>query len=149
MRTSVVIAVVGVLALAAGGAYYGLEVHPQQQFRADLDQTLATLPAGTTATYKDAHYSVLSKQAVVTGLTLHGQIAGPSPQPIEVTIDSIETTNPNLDFARAWADATAHTATLAPDTALAVADTIAVKGVIVHSALISGTTETARIDKLR
>lgn len=149
MRTSVVIAAAGVLVLVAGGAYYGHEIYLQRQFRAGLDQTLATLPAGTTATYKDAHYSVLSKQAVVTGLTLHGQIAGPSPQPIEVTIDSIETTNPNLDFARSWADAAAHTAALTPDTALAVADAIAVKGVIVHSALISGTAESARIDKLR
>ena len=87
MRTSVVIAVAGVLVLAAGGAYYGHEVYLQRQFRAGLDQTLATLPAGTTATYKDAHYSVVSKQAVVTGLTLHGTIAGPSPQPIEVTAD--------------------------------------------------------------
>jgi hypothetical protein len=149
MRTSVVIAVAGVLVLAAGGAYYGHEVYLQRQFRAGLDQTLATLPAGTTATYKDAHYSVLSKHAVVTGLTLHGLIAGPSPQPIEVTIDSIETTNPNLDFARSWADAAAHAAALAPDTALVVADAVAVKGVIVHSALFSGTVESARIDKLR
>jgi hypothetical protein len=149
MRTSVVIAVAGVLVLAAGGAYYGHEVYLQRQFRAGLDQTLASLPAGTTATYKDAHYSVVSKQAVVTGLTLHGLIAGPSPQPIEVTIDSIETTNPNLDFARAWADAAAHAAALTPQTAFAVADAITVKGVIVHSALISGATESARIDKLR
>jgi hypothetical protein len=149
MRTSVVIAVAGVLVLAAGGAYYGHEVYLQRQFRAGLDQTLASLPAGTTATYKDAHYSVLSKQAVVTGLTLHGLIAGPSPQPIEVTIDSIETTNPNLDFARSWADAAAHSAALTSETAFAVADAITVKGVIVHSALISGTTESARIDKLR
>jgi hypothetical protein len=149
MRTSVVIAVAGVLVLAAGGAYYGHEVYLQRQFRAGLDQTLATLPAGTTATYKDAHYSVVSKQAVVTGLTLHGLIAGPSPQPIEVTIDSIETINPNLDFARSWTDAAAHAAALTPETAFALADAITLKGVIVHSALISGAIESARIDKLR
>jgi hypothetical protein len=149
MRTSVVVTVAGVLVLAAGGAYYGHEVYLQRQFRAGLDQTLASLPAGTTATYKDAHYSVLSKQAVITGLTVHGLIPGPSPQPIEVTIDSIETTSPNLDFTRSWADAVAHTATLTPDTAVAFADSIVVKGVAVHSALINGTAESARIDKLR
>ncbi len=149
MRTSVVVAVAGVLVLAAGGAYYGLEVYPQQRLRAGIDQTIATLPAGTTVTYKDAHYAVLSHHAVVTGLTVHGVIPGPSPQPFEVAIESIETTNPNLDFGGAWANAVAHPATLGPDTAVAFADSVVVKGVAVHSAMINGTGALARVDKLR
>ncbi len=56
MRTSVVVATLVVLGFAAGGAYYGLEVYPQQQFRAGLDQSLATLPPGTQASYQTAHY---------------------------------------------------------------------------------------------
>jgi hypothetical protein len=149
MRTSVVAVVAGVLALAAGGGYYGLEVYPQQLLRADLDQALATLPAGMTASYKDAHYAVLSKRAVVTGVTVHGVIPGASPQPFDATIASVETSNPNLDFGAAWAKAAAHPAALAPDTAVAFADAVIVKGVAIHSATINGTGEAVRIDKLR
>src|SRR5271165_1913994 len=149
MRRSVVAAVAGVLVLAVGGGYYALEVYPQQRFRAGLNQTLAALPAGTTATYKGAHYAVLSHQAVVTGVTVQGVLPGASPQSFEVTIDAIETINPNLDFASAWANAAAHPAALSPDTVLLVADSAILKGVTIRSAMINMTEESARIDKLR
>jgi hypothetical protein len=149
MRMSVMVAVSGALVLAAGGAYYGLEVYPQQRFRAGIDQTVATLPAGTTATYKDAHYTVLSRHAVVTGLTVRGVTPGPSAQPFEVTIESIETTNPNLNFGGAWTNAAAHPAALAPDFAIPFADSIVVKGVTIHFAPENITEESFRTNKLR
>jgi hypothetical protein len=149
MRPSIVIAAVVVLGFAAGGGYYGLEVFPQQRFRAGLDQALATLPPGTTATYKTARYSVLMHQAIVTGLSVHGQIPGDTPQPFEVTIDSIETTSPNLEFPDLWARAVANPAAFAPDTAIPVADAITLKGAIVHSAAINLTEASVQVAKLR
>jgi hypothetical protein len=149
MRTTVVVAVTGVLILAAGGGYYGLEVYPQQRFRAGLDQTLATLPPGTAATFKDAQYSVLSHHAVVTGLTVRAETAGPSPQRIDVTIESIETTNPNLDFSGSWNKALANKSSLTADTPLSIADSIVAKGVTVRSTAITVTEDSVRIDHLR
>lgn len=149
MRTTVVVAVAGVLILAAGGGYYGLEVYPQQRFRAGLDQTLATLPPGTAATFKDAQYSVLSHQVVVTGLTVRAETPGPSPQRIDVTIESIETTNPNLDFAGSWNKALANKSSLTADTPLPIADSIVAKGVTVRSTAINVTEDSIRIDHLR
>jgi hypothetical protein len=149
MRTSVVAAVAGVLVLAAGAGYYGHEVYLQQRFRTGLDQTLAALPPHTIATYKDAHYSVLSHHAVVTGLTLHAEIAGQTPQQIDITIDSIETENPNLDLPSSWNKAVADKAAFTSEMALPVADSITVNGVTVHSAAITMTEDSFRIDKLR
>jgi hypothetical protein len=147
MRTSIVVAVAAVLVAAAGGGYYVLEVLPKQQLRAGLDQALAALPPGTTATYKDATYSPVSRQAVVTGVTLHGELSGDPPLPFDVTIDSVETTNANLDLTNSWAKAAANPAALSPDTALAVADAIVLKGVTIHSAAINVTEDSARITK--
>jgi hypothetical protein len=149
MRTSVAVAVAGVLILAAGGGYYGLEVYPQQKFRAGLDQTLAALPPHTIATYKDAHYSVLSHQAVVTGLTVHAEIAGQTPQQLDIKIDSIQTENPNLDFSGSWKQAVADKTAFTSEMALPVADSIILNGVTVHSVAINMTEKSARIDKFR
>ncbi len=149
MRTPVVVAVAGVLILAAGGGYYGVEVYPQQKFRAGLDQALATLPPHTSATYQDAHYSVLSHQAVVTGLTVRAEIAGPTSQQIDLKIASIVTENPNLNFASSWKQAVADKAALTSEMALPVADSIAVNGVTIHSATINMTEDFIHIDKPR
>lgn len=137
MRPSIAIAVLVVLALAGGGLYYGLEVYPQQQFRAGLDQALATLPPGTTATYQTAHYSLLSHQAVVTGMTVHGEIPGTPPQPFDVTAASIITDRPNLGFADAWKQAQAAPAAFGPDTALPVAGSVTITGLSLHSAVVN------------
>jgi hypothetical protein len=145
MRTPIIAASVAVLALAAAGGYYLLEVFPQHQFRAALDQTLASLPPGTTATYKDAHYSTVSHQAVLTGVTIHGEIAGDPPQPYDIAINSIETTNPNLTLSDSWTAAAANPAAVSPDAVLAVADSITVKGVMIHSAMLSATEDSAHI----
>jgi hypothetical protein len=145
MRTPIVAAAVALLALAAGGAYYGLEVFPQPEFRTGLDQALASLPPGTTGTYKDAHYAPVTRQAVVTGLTIHGEIAGNPPRPFDLTIDSIETTNPNLDLTNAWNKFAANPATIPPDATIAVADSIMIKGVTLHSDVINATEQSIHI----
>jgi hypothetical protein len=149
MRTSIVVATLAVLGLAAAGGYYGLEVFPEQQFRAGLDQALATLPRNTTVTYKTAHYSVLSHHAVVTGMTVHGEIPGNPPQPFDVTAATIETENPNLDFPGAWAHAMAAPAAFGPDTPLLVANSSTVTGMTVHSAAINMTEDSIRVTNLR
>jgi hypothetical protein len=145
MRTSVVVATLVVLGLAAGGAYYGLEVYPQQQFRTGLDQALATLPPGTTASYKTAHYSILSHEAVVTGMTVHGEIAGNPPQPYDVTAATIAAEQPNLGFADAWTHAMAAPATFGPDAPLPVAAAVTMTGLTVHSAVINLTEDSVHV----
>jgi hypothetical protein len=145
MRTPIVAAAVVLLALAAGGGYYGLEIFPQQPFRAGLDQALASLPPGTNAAYKDAHYSTVTRQAVVTGFTMHGEIAGNPPRPFDLAIDSIETTNPNLDLSNTWSKFAANPAAIPPDATIAVADAIIVRGVTIRSAIINATEQSVAI----
>jgi hypothetical protein len=145
MRTPIIAASVAVLALAAAGGYYFLEVFPQRQFRAGLDQALASLPPGTTATYKDAHYSTVSHQAVLTGVTMHGELAGDPPQPFDIAIDTIETTNPNLTLPDAWNAAVRNPSAVSPDATLAVADSITIKGVTIHSAMLNATQASSHI----
>jgi len=149
MRPSIVIATLVVVGLAAGGAYYGLEVYSQQQFRAGLDQALATLPPGTTASYKTAHYSILSHEAVVTGMTVHGEIPGTPPQPFDVTAATITTEQPNLDFPASWSRALAAPATFGPDSALPVAASVTMTGLTVHSAVINLTEDSIHGTNLR
>ena len=147
MRISIVIAVLAIL--VAGGSYYGLEVYPQQTFRRGLDQSIATLPPGTTASYKDAHYTVMSHKAIVTGLTIHTTIQGETTQPLDVTVETIEMTSPNLDFSAAWAKAMANPAAYTPETALPVADQLTVKGLSVNAAVIRMTEDSVQVAKPR
>jgi hypothetical protein len=149
MRASIIIAGAAVLIGAAGAGYYGLAVYPQQQFRTGLDQTLRNLPSGMAVLYKDAHYSVFSRKATITGVTLHGDLSGDTTLPFDVTIDSIETSNPNLDFASAWSKAAANPASFAPETAIRIADSVVVQGVTIHSAVINVTEQTTKIDNPR
>ena len=149
MRPSIVIATLVVLGLAAGGGYYGLEVYPQQQFRASLDQALATLPPGTTASYKTAHYSLLSHKAVVTGMTVHGEIPGNPPQPYDITAATIATEQPNMEFANSWTRALAAPAAFGPDAPLPVAAAVTMTGVTVHSAVLNLTEDSIHITNLR
>jgi hypothetical protein len=77
----------GAAVLLAGGAYYGLLMLPDNQFRAGLDQALAGLPQGYTARYGSALYSLLTHVATITDLSIEGSepAAGqrePSPAPL-------------------------------------------------------------------
>jgi hypothetical protein len=149
MRTPILAAAIAVLAVAGGAAYYGLQIFPGREFRSGLDQALASLPPGTTASYKDAKYSPVTRQAVLTGFAMHGQIAGQTPVPFDLTVDEVETTNANLDFTDAWAKAAANPAALQPDAALAVADAVTLKGVTIRSAAINATEQSISISKPR
>jgi hypothetical protein len=149
MRPSIVIATLVVLGLAAGGGYYGLEVYPQQQFRAGLDQALATLPPGTTASYKTAHYSIPAHRAEVSGMTVHGEIPGNPPQPYDITVATIETEQPNLDFAASWSRALAAPASFGPETPLPVATSVTMTGITLHSAIVNLTEDSIHLTNLR
>jgi hypothetical protein len=149
MRPSIVIATLVVLGLAAGGGYYGFEVYPQRQFRAGLDQALATLPPGTTASYKTAHYSILSNQTVVTGVTVHGEIPGNPPLPFDITAATIETEKPNPDFAASWSRALAAPASFGADTPLPVAASVIMTGITLHSTMINLTEDSIHVTNLR
>jgi hypothetical protein len=92
---------------------------------------------------------VLSHRAVTTGWTVHGEIPANPPVPFDITVDTVETENPNLDFAAAWGRAVTNLAAFGPDTPLPVADSIAIKGLTIHSAVINATYETAGATKLR
>lgn len=149
MRPSVVIALLVVLGLAAGGGYYAFDTHVQQQFRAGLDQALASLPPGTTASYKTAHYSFLWHQAEVTGVAVHGEIPGNPPQPFDITAATLETETPNPDFAASWARAQAAPATFGPDTSLPVAASATLTGVTARSATVNLTEASLHAVNLR
>jgi len=148
MRASFLVAGTAIV-LAAAGFYYGLEIYPQQRFRADLDQTLARLPPGTTVAYKDARYSIISHAAEVTGVTIHADLPGSQSHSFDIGIESVATTNPNLDLGAAWNSARANPSAIAPDTALPVADTITLKGITIRSAILNMTQESTVISHAR
>jgi len=148
MRASFLVAGTAIV-LAAAGFYYGLEIYPEQRFRANLDQTLARLPPGTTVAYKGAHYSIISHAAEVTGVTVHADLPGAQSRSFDIDIESVSTANPNLDLATAWNSARANPAAIAPETVLPVADTITFKGVTIHSTVLNMTQDSAVLSHAR
>ena len=149
MRLPIIAAAAGVAVLAAGGIYYGVEIYPQRQLRAGIDQMLTKLPPGTTVTYNDARYSVASRTVVISGIVVHSDLAGQAAKPIDVTIDTIETTNPNLAFSEVWDKAVANPAAFNMDTDLPVADSIAIKGIKAQAQAFTLTQDSMRIEKPR
>ncbi len=149
MRLPIIAAIAGVAVLAAGGIYYGIAMYPQRQLRMGIDQMLAKLPAGTTVTYQDARYSVASRTVVISGIVVHSDLAGKAGKPLDVTIDTIETTNPNLAFSEIWDKAVANPAAFDMDTGLPVADRIAIKGINARAEAFTLTQESTRIEKPR
>jgi len=135
----------GAVVLLAGGAYYGLFMLPDNQFRAGLDQALAELPQGYSGHYGSAHYSLLSHVATVTDLS----IKGPGPAALNETIAKIVIDRPALDFADSWARAEADPAALKPDQALPVADRIAVDGITMNGGGTTGRLASASLAKAR
>jgi hypothetical protein len=148
MRASFLVAGTAIV-LAAAGFYYGLEIYPQQRFRANVDQAIARLPPGTTVAYKGAHYSIISHAAEFTGLTMHADLPGPQPRSLDIAIDSFAIENPNLALGAAWNAARENPSAITPDRALPVADTITLKGVTVRSAVLNMTEDSAVLNRAR
>jgi hypothetical protein len=148
MRKPVLWVVALVVGVGAVGGYYGwtrLHDYSGEQFRAGLDQWIQTLPPGYSMTYKTAEYNVATNKAMLGGVAFKGTGA----QAFDATLDEIEVGNPSADFANAWAQAAANPAALAPDQALPVAGSIAVKGASIHFGTASGTVASARLEGLR
>jgi hypothetical protein len=149
MRPSIVIAITVVLMLATGGGYFALEAYSAKQIRTGLDRALATLPPGTSASYRDANYSIFTRKVAVSGLAFHAVIPGPTPQPVDVAIETMELANPNPDFAAAFAKAEADPGSMVQDTVIPFADSIDFHGLTIHSSLISTTSGFIRVSHPR
>lgn len=135
----------GAAVLLAGGAYYGLFMLPDNQFRAGLDQALAGLPQGYTGHYGSAHYSLLSHVATVTDLS----IKGPEPAAFSESIAKIVVDHPALDIVDRWHRAQANPGALKPDDALPVADRIEADGIKVSGAGTKGGIASTFLSKMR
>src|SRR5215469_18371737 len=91
----------GGLVVLVGVAAAALFLYPSMRFRSVLDGALHQLPAGYSASYESASYSIFSRRATVSGLSLHG----PQEQRLDATIGEIAVENPDLDFVARWAAA--------------------------------------------
>jgi hypothetical protein len=149
MRTPIVVAAAGLLALAAGGGYYGLEVYPRKQARAFLDRAMATLPAGTTGSFQGVHFSVASHELVITGLKLHGTGDAAGAGSYDVTADTVDITDPNMSFSDVWAKAAANPAAIAPAEEVPVAGAVDASHVTFRSSAFSMTQASVKLTKLR
>lgn len=106
-----------VLAVLAGGGYYGALFYAGNRLRVALDDSLTRLPPGWKASYKDVRVATLfPRTLVVNGMELHrtGDV------PVDATIDEMTLLNPPWD---------------APDptTVARLADTMIFKGMVMHS----------------
>ena len=142
MRISVLSVTAGSLLVLLGGGYYATEVYPRMVLHAALDQTFAALPPGTTAVYQDARYSLVSRQATITGLTIHGTVPngtpnGDAPLPYDLTIGSVTTSHPNLSLAELW--------TKRGTQAVRVADDINASGIAFHTAVLDAAVGTFHV----
>ena len=93
-----VAAAVVAVAVIGGGLYFLLSSGgsgDRERFKAMVDQAFAQVPQGYTATYKAIDYA--SGRGTVTGITVHKA----APDPADFSIDEVEVTKPNLDFAAA------------------------------------------------
>ncbi len=120
----VLIGVVAALIAAGGGIYWGLAVYPTRLFRSAADAAIAALPAGYSASYASAAYSLFSGTGTLTGLSVHGA----EPQKFDLSIDQVTLVHPATDIGQSWAQAAADPTKIAPGLAIAVADDIAVEG---------------------
>lgn len=136
-------------AVVAGATYYGVFVYPNQRFRSVLDQQIAKLPHGFTASYKSATYSPIFDRAVVADLTLHGIGGGPQPDDFDLAVGEVDLLKPDLDFFAKWSAAAADPAALGPATVLPLADRITVKGYTFRSGTMSGGNEVWQLTKPR
>jgi hypothetical protein len=146
MRTSTLSGLASLLIALIGGGVYVSEFYPRVVLRSVLDQTIASLPPGTTASYRDARYSLITRKAQVMGITLHGSTQTNPPEPLELTIQTVRSARPNLQLADAW---NKTLATGDVNTAVPVADDIVLEGVALTSPTITATIDSLHIAKPR
>lgn len=125
---------VSLLIVAGGAAFYLLSVYPGHVLRSVADEALSGLPPGTTASYQDAHYSLVTREASFTGIVVHGTMGDPAAEPYDLTIDTLRTSKPNLSFGEVWAKAMANPGATPPDQALPIAESIHAEGMKFRSA---------------
>jgi hypothetical protein len=131
-------------AVLAAVSYFGLVVYPSQRFRAALDQEIGRLPAGITATYASASYSLLTHKAEIADLSVKAD----RPYPWDARFGAVTIRNPNLGFPAAWAEA-AQNAAVRPDESLPVADSVTARAISVHAGATTVTNDLVSIARLR
>jgi hypothetical protein len=141
------IAAVAAIIVIGGGIYFifsGGGAGDRERFKAMVDQTIAQAPQGVAVAYKSIDYA--SSRGTVKGITVHKA----DPDALDVTIDEIEFTQPNLDFSTAWAKAASDPKALTPDNVIPLFTGASAKGVAIKSGIVNGAyasfkTEGARI----
>jgi hypothetical protein len=108
----------GGLVVLVGIAAAALFLYPSMRFRSVLDSALHQLPAGYTASYETASYSLFTGQAMIGGVKVKAPDAGQ----FEVALDAIELDHPTLDLPARWDAASTAAGEAAP-----VARNIAIK----------------------
>ncbi len=147
-RNRIIAAAVVIVAAACIG--YGLFVYPDHALRGALDDFIRKMPEGATFTYKDAHYSILNRTLTLRGLFIHLRIAGEKPNGANIAIDSLIVDHPAADAADRFAEIQSHSASIAPETQIPIADAMILTGVRLWTdvAPLSSTTEWLGIYKL-
>jgi hypothetical protein len=149
MSRTGILAAAAVVAVAAigGGLYYvssGGGGGDRERFKAMVDQMIARAPPGVVVTYKAIDY--VADRGTVKGITLHKA----DPDAVDMAIDEIEFTKPNLDFSIAWAKAASDPKTLTPDSVIPAFTHAAMKGAtyalgVGSAAIGSSSVEGARV----
>jgi hypothetical protein len=140
------IAFLGVLIAVVGiGAWYGIPALSSRGAEHGLDLALRRLPSGWTVTYKSATFGIVSDRAALHGVEIHGVGA----IKLDARIEELDLAGLSVDLGSNWVEAVRNPTGMAPETALPVADSIALKGADLDLNGQSFTLGSARITKLR
>lgn len=143
MRNRILLAI-GALIVACI-AYAGLVLYPSHQFKIAVDQTLQKLPPDISVTYQSAHYSPMTHRASLRGVAIR-----PAATPnVDIAIDEVTVSNPNMDFMSSWSAAAANPAAVAPDQPLPLCDEFSLNGVTFHTGTVSATMASGSVKNLR
>jgi hypothetical protein len=139
------IAAIVAIVVIGGGIYFFSSggAGDRERFKAMVDQTIAQAPQGVSVAYNSIDYA--SGKGTVKGITLHKA----DPDAIDVSIDEIEFTKPNLDFSTAWAKASSDPKALTPDTVIPAFTNAGVKGVTIKSGLVNASYASLSTDGAR
>jgi hypothetical protein len=146
-RIALLIALVAVIGV---GAYFAVSrftvsTTSSASMKEALDQALQKLPPDWKVTYKSVDYTPVMNQAALKGVEIHSTGA----VKLDATVDEVDLNGLALDLGPGWSQAAANPAGLAPDKALPVADSIAIKGLALHLDNQDVKLASAQITKLR